>query len=383
MSTVNNNRPTQNATLTRPPVQQQVMPQDNTRVANPPRVNLDSSNLSVGAEKTNPFSSFAPSSSSVTVDGWKKGKNDSLEGILKNQGYSLSEIYSKDANGKTLVDKVASANNLRNPNVIHPGQELNVPSKEKSESVSSMDLGNGQFQSASVDTGDVSIDTKMSKDKQGNIAAQTTANAGDASIGSTTDAPAGGRADTAVFQEGDSVKAQTVAMNGNGSSVSQVDTQTRPGASNVTVSDIDSNRGLDVSADNNNVQVTNNGSGGAVTTNVDISESSSDGWFENAGRSVTNWFTGNQQTNNTVSTNGASSVSASKNDEGQATVTARVDGKNKTLLETAGDTDDSWLERSGESVDGFFQGIGNWFNGGESTDKSAVYKQTSRGRRPV
>ena len=332
MSTIQN-VPTQTSTAAaRPQVRAQTLPQQPANGAATPRVQVDSSKLSVQAEKPNPFSSFAPSSTSVKVDGWKKGKNDSLEGILKNQGYTLKEIYSKDENGKTLVDKVASANNLKNPNVIHPGQDLSVPSKEKAESVSSMDLGKGHSQTAEVDTGEVSIDTKMAKDKQGNTTATTNANAGDASISSKTEIPDGGRADTAVFQEGESVKAQTVAMNKDGSSISQVDTETKPGASKVTVSDIDSNKGMDVKADSNNVEARN----GDITTNVDISEASSDGWFENRARGISDFFTGTKPDDTSVDLKGATSVSASKNDEGQATVTARVDGKDKTLLETAG-----------------------------------------------
>lgn len=40
------------------------------------------------AEKPNPYAGISEQSSSVTVDGWKEGKNDSLEGLLRNQGYS-------------------------------------------------------------------------------------------------------------------------------------------------------------------------------------------------------------------------------------------------------------------------------------------------------
>lgn len=370
MSTVQN-LPRQTQTTAVRPQAQTTAPAQQQQCSAPvgtPQSQVDSSSLSAKTEQTNPYSSFAPSSTKVSVDKWKNGKNDSLEGILKNQGYTLKEIYSKDANGKTLIDKVAATNNLRNPNVIQPGQELNVPSKEKSESVSSMDLKNGQSQTAKVDTGEVSIDTKMAKDKQGNISATTSANAGDASISSKTEVPTGGRADTAVFQDGDSVKAQTVAMNKDGSSKSQIDTETKPGASSVTVTDIDSKKGMGVKADSNNVEVKN----GDVKTNVDISEASSDGFFENAGRGISDWFTGKKADDTVVNAQGATSVTATKNDEGQATVTATVDGKKKTLLETAGDTDDSWLERAGEGVDNFFGAIGGWFSGGESTEKSAV-----------
>ena len=375
----------QNRSVRAPAPRPQVMVQDNTRVATP-SVKVDSSNLSRPAEKPNPFSSFTSETSSVKVDSWKKGKNDSLEGILKNQGYSLSEIYSKDTNGKSLVDKVAAANKLKNPNVIRPGQELVVPSKEDSESLSSKDLGNGHSQTASVKADDVSIEAKMDKAKDGTTTATTTAKADDASLSSQTTVSEKGRVDTSISKEGDAVKAQSVAISGDSTAVSQVDTKTKPGSTSVAVSDLDSNKNLSVTADSENVEVTNKArtKGDNVTTNVDISESSSDGWFENTGRSVYNWFGGETKKPDSVSLTGASEVKATKNDEGQATVTAKVDGKNKTLLETAGDSDDSWLERAGESVDNFWGSAGDFFSGDkETTSKSQVTRMTRRGRRAV
>jgi LysM repeat protein len=90
----------------------------------------DSVTLSKGAQQTGSSSSVGQQSSSVVVDKWGTGKNDCLESILKNQGYSTEEIYQKGADGKSLLDKVAAINKLRNPNLIHAGQELTIPSKE-------------------------------------------------------------------------------------------------------------------------------------------------------------------------------------------------------------------------------------------------------------
>ena len=53
--------------------------------------------------------------------------NDHLEGILTNQGYTVEEIYTPDDQGRTLLDRVADANDLRDPNLINPGQNLVVP----------------------------------------------------------------------------------------------------------------------------------------------------------------------------------------------------------------------------------------------------------------
>jgi hypothetical protein len=55
---------------------------------------------------------------------------DSLSQLLLERGYSLEEMFQKDEQGQTLIDRTAAANKLRNPNLIFPGQELNIPSKE-------------------------------------------------------------------------------------------------------------------------------------------------------------------------------------------------------------------------------------------------------------
>ena len=82
-------------------------------------------------QTVNPYEGFSKEATRVQVDRWRKGPNDSIERILRNQGYSHQEIYRKDGNGKTLIQRVAQANNLRDPNLIRPGQGLVVPQKEE------------------------------------------------------------------------------------------------------------------------------------------------------------------------------------------------------------------------------------------------------------
>lgn len=95
---------------------------------------IDSSVLSQSGPLSNPFQEVAPGCAKVAVEPWgKSGANSSLTQILRNQGYSDREIFTPDANGVTLIDRVASANGLRNPNLIHPGQELRVPSPAPNE----------------------------------------------------------------------------------------------------------------------------------------------------------------------------------------------------------------------------------------------------------
>ncbi|MGE0495458.1 MAG: LysM peptidoglycan-binding domain-containing protein [Vulcanimicrobiota bacterium] len=70
------------------------------------------------------------SSTRVTVDPWGKGPNSSLEGILKGQGYSPAEIYARDDQGKTMIDRVAAANGLTRPDRIRAGQQIEVPGRQ-------------------------------------------------------------------------------------------------------------------------------------------------------------------------------------------------------------------------------------------------------------
>ena len=58
---------------------------------------------------------------------------DSLSELLLQRGYSVREMYQKDDQGKTMIDRIADSNGLRNPNLIYPGQELNLPGKDRAE----------------------------------------------------------------------------------------------------------------------------------------------------------------------------------------------------------------------------------------------------------
>lgn len=94
----------------------------------------DRLNLSETSQNRNPYQGVAPGFSSVKVDRWGQGSNDSVVQILLNQGYSQQEIYRKSGNGKSLLDEVTRVNGLRNANLIRAGQELMVPSKEAAQS---------------------------------------------------------------------------------------------------------------------------------------------------------------------------------------------------------------------------------------------------------
>lgn len=57
------------------------------------------------ADKVNLSTNATQGSSNVKVDSWKKGKNDCLEHILLNQGYSMNEIYGKGQTAKVCYSR--------------------------------------------------------------------------------------------------------------------------------------------------------------------------------------------------------------------------------------------------------------------------------------
>lgn len=77
----------------------------------------------------NPYEGFADQTRRVSVDRWKQGPNDSIEHMLLRQGYSPQEVYRKDANGRTLIQRVAQVNGLKDPNLVRPGRKMLVPVK--------------------------------------------------------------------------------------------------------------------------------------------------------------------------------------------------------------------------------------------------------------
>lgn len=93
----------------------------------------------------NPFNNLSQTSAKVAVEPWASGKNNSLDAILKSQGYSSKEIYAKDANGKSLLDRVAATNNLKNANLVKVGQELTVPTKTQVKSAGSVKTADDYF----------------------------------------------------------------------------------------------------------------------------------------------------------------------------------------------------------------------------------------------
>ena len=79
-------------------------------------------------DEDNPFEHQNATEVTVTPwDGVNGQPNDSIVGILRNQGYTDEQIWAADESGQNLVNQVAAANDLDDPNIIHPDQSLIVP----------------------------------------------------------------------------------------------------------------------------------------------------------------------------------------------------------------------------------------------------------------
>lgn len=370
---------------------------------------------------SNPYDGVADKTEEVTVDPYKKGKNDTVEGMLRNQGYSLQDIYNKDKNGKTLIDHVARVNELKNPNVIQDGAKLKIPSRADSESLSNQDLKPGEQQKTEVNNKKVGVetDTKMEKKKDGttevNVETSNRENP-DAALSTKTTVPKDGRVDTSTTATKKGNETNTVAQNKDGSAVTQEKIVAEKDKTTATIKDIDkTGNNSTLTATPEKVTVVNPGSdkAGDIKSEVDISEKSSDGFFENRGRDVAEFFGFQGEAPEAVTKKNVGQVDVVKDKEGVATVTTGT-GKNKEeILKTKGDTDDTWIERAGEGIDEGIDYVGNkisdagdaisdtaasvgnwisnWWNGTDNkvpnndveTSKSGVYKKTQRGLRRV
>lgn len=86
--------------------------------------------IQLSSAEINPYEGIANKAVSVKVDGWKKGPNDCLEHILRNQGYSQQEIYQQNDQGLSLIERVAQVNGLKDPNLVATHSKLVVPTKK-------------------------------------------------------------------------------------------------------------------------------------------------------------------------------------------------------------------------------------------------------------
>jgi hypothetical protein len=273
----------------------------------------------------NPYEGFAPASTSVKVDAWGKGKNDCLEHILKNQGYSLKEIYGKDAQGVSLLDRVTSANNMKNPNIVRAGQTLNIPSKHRQDEPESVGI---QSFTHSTRTGRGWTEAEL-ETKNGKTYSHGSVESGDHSAKTAFNSTIGDNSSYSRFR------------------------------------DADGNSNMRVIGTGNEISIRNQGSSkeNSVDTRINISESKEDGYFENKARSFAEFFGYKREVVDNGIVDNASDVRVYRDQDGRTSVyTSTQDNVSRKILSVAGDSDDSWLEQAGEGADkavsfvtGFFQ----------------------------
>lgn len=254
------------------------------------------------------------------------------------------------------------------PEQCAPRRTWDLPRVGPSERISSPEIAPGTRQEIEVrnQPAQVRVETEIRRAPDGTSQQVTDVQNRrnpDAAIDTTTTVGPGGRIDTVSTPVPGGVQNDTLAQNADGTAVTRETTLARENRTDVVLTDVDAAPGnLQVVANNETVVVNNPGSpaAGPVQNQIDISEASSDGLFENLGRGIAslNPFA-REEPRQAVAIEGAGQVHVSRNEEGQATVTVANGGHHQTVLTTAGDTDDSFIERAGEAVDNTLSTIGN------------------------
>jgi len=387
------------------PAQNLTVKADNTRVATPPVTTgvSDAANLSSTAQTaapSNPYNGVAEGVATVTVEKWSPGNNSksTLDGILKSQGYSSEEIYGKGEDGKSLLDRVSAVNDLKDPNLIHPDQKLKIPMKEKpaeegaakqKASVTSENVAAGESEQTLVrNEGDrLSTQTTVERSEDGSITAEAASrNHANPDTNLTTEMQTGpdGRVASASQETDDGIETVTMGRNADGSAVTTHDQAVTANGSDVSITDTDGNPNMAAAVVDDELHVVNPGTtsgSGDLRSRVDLSEESNDGAFENFGRGVAEFFGfgGDEQRDPQVAGD-VSGVQVRRGEEGQTQVLAQGNnGDVREMYSSAGDTDDTWIERGGESVDNFF----NSFTPDIPRSEDPNYELTSRGYRRV
>lgn len=302
---------------------------------------------------TNPNEGMA----SVTVDAWKKGKNDCLEHILLNQGYSMKEIYGKDKDGKSLLQNIASQNGLKDPNLLRPGQTLNIPKRGEAASTEGLEVG--EKAEAKVATEDRSTKLTAERSEDGK-SMSTQVNNGGASLEVRSEVSDKGRIDANVRQKGDSIVTQEVAKNSNGSAITQTTTTNGPEGTQVQIRDTDKGgANSTVTVDNRGQVVVNNpgttaedGVRTEVRNNQGLAERVGE-WGDNVGR----WITGNPRGDEAISVDNVRGVDVDRRMDGSQTVTV-TDAQGDQTVHNRGA--DGLLQRGGRWVDEQAGRLGSW-----------------------
>ncbi len=197
----------------------------------------------------------------VKVDGWKKGRNDCLERVLQNQGYSLKEIYTKGADGKTLLQSIAAKNGLTDPNKLADGRELNIP--RKANTVSAEGLKDGQKITREAEDASGSLAVTAQKNPDGSKSVGTDANTV-APVSSGLTVQAGGAVHGTVARTEKGLESNVHGENARGDAKTDIKTVAGPQGTATRITDSDQKKNLSGLVDQNGLFAVNNGTGGGV-----------------------------------------------------------------------------------------------------------------------
>lgn len=273
------------------------------------------------------------SASKVKTDTWKKGPNDTIEGMLKGKGFSLKDIYSKGEGGKNMIDRVMSANNIKDARKIKDGQELTVPDLgKKGAGTATSGLQPGQETPAKT-VGDHTIQSKKLPDGT-NQSEVSTKNGSDVKVQSPGDSTNATRQ-----REDGSTTTQTLAKDARGQVTTQVDTTTRGDRDEIKTKALKG--GLQGQATQDGVTLQN----GDVKVTQDLDERKRDGLFENAGRSVAEFFGFKGQPQPPVDVKGKEVTTTAVGND----ITVSADGRQVAKFNQ--DADDTLIERGGAAID--------------------------------
>lgn len=205
-------------------------------------------------------------SAQVTVDGWKKGRNDCLERVLQNQGYSLKEIYAKGADGKTLMQSIAAQNGLSDPNKIADASKLNIP--RKAGTVSAEGLKPGQTVTREAQDASGTMAVTASRDPEHNAKTVQTDTKTAAPVQSSTTVQEGGAVNGTVSSTPQGLVSNVHGENKSGDATTDVKTVANGSGTATTISDSDARKNLSGMVDQNGLYAVNNGTGGGVETGL-------------------------------------------------------------------------------------------------------------------
>lgn len=195
-------------------------------------------------------------SAKVKTDKWQKGRNDCLERALRNQGYSLKDIYAKGKDGKTMLQRVAQQNGLSDPNKIADGKELTIPRKENTVTAEGLKDGQKITREAQDAQGTMAVSAQRNPDGTKSIDTETRT-ASPVSSGLTV--PPGGAAHGDVKKTPQGLESSVHGENAGGDARTDIKTLATPEGTRTTITDSDKNKNLDGVIDQDGVYARNPG----------------------------------------------------------------------------------------------------------------------------